>query len=400
MPYPTSAINALAFSHVSSPDAIGTGPRNLRLALGRANGDIEIWNPLRGSWYQESILRGGKDRSIEGLAWTQDLEEEGLDGKFIPGKLRLFSIGYSTVVTEWDLSLGKPLRHSSGNYGEIWCLAAQPRWQVSNKAAGSALPQVKEGENREQHLIVGCADGTLVLHSTADSDLRFLRTLARSSSKKSRVLCVTFLGRGLVVAGYADSSIRVFSIRTGKQIGTMSLGAGSKGGPSEVLVWSLKCLPNGTIVSGDSTGEVKFWDPKTFTLLQRIQSHKADILDITASADGSTVVSGGMDRRTTVYRQMGGAGKGEVSRWAEVAHQRFHSHDVKTMAVFETKDVSIIASGGECMFRSEHTGTLINMYNCRSRHQSNHHPSSSIRQGACSDTAHHIASTAIAKCPK
>ena len=355
MPYPASAINALAFSHASSPDVTGNGPPNLRLALGRANGDTEIWNPVKGSWYQESILRGGKDRSIEGLAWTQDLEEEGSDGSLLPGKLRLFSIGYSTVITEWDLSLGKPLRHSSGNYGEIWCLAAQPRWQAPKKATGGALSQVKEGENREQHLVVGCADGTLVLHSTADGELRFLRTLARSSSKKSRVLCVTFLGRGLVVAGYADSSIRVFSIRTGKQISSMSLGAGSKGGPSEVLVWSVKCLPNGTIVSGDSTGEVKFWDAKTFTLLQRIQSHKADILDITASADGSTLVSGGMDRRTTVYRQMGGAGKGELSRWAEIAHQRFHSHDVKAMATFETKDVSIVASGGGYMSSLENT---------------------------------------------
>ena len=355
VPYPTSAINSLAFSHASSPDITGTGPPNLRLAVGRANGDIEIWNPLGGSWYQESILRGGKDRSIEGLAWTQDLEEEASDGKLLPGKLRLFSIGYSTVITEWDLALGKPLRHSSGSYGEIWCLAAQPRWQVRKTSTGSALPKVTEGENREQHLVVGCADGTLVLHSTADGELRFLRTLARSSSKRSRVLCITFLGRGLVVAGYADSFIRVLSIRTGKQIGTMSLGAGPKGGPSEVLVWSVKCLPNGTIVSGDSTGEVKFWDAKTFTLLQRIQSHKADILDITASADGSTVISGGMDRRTTLYRQMGGAGKGELSRWAEVAHQRFHIHDVKAMAVFEMKNMSIVASGGQYMSRLDDT---------------------------------------------
>ena len=352
VPYPTSAINALAFSHASTPNTAGLSPPSLRLALGRANGDIEIWNPLRGSWYQESILRGGKDRSIEGLAWTHDLEEEGLHGKPIPGKLRLFSIGYSTVITEWDLSLGKPLRHSSGNYGEIWCLAAQPRWQAPKKATAGTPPQVKEGENRDQHLVVGCADGTLVLHSTADGDLRFLRTLARSASKKSRVLCVTFLSRGLIVAGYADSSIRVFSILTGKQISIMSLNMGSKGGPSEVLVWSVKCLPNGIIVSGDSTGEVKFWDVKTFTLLQRIQSHKADILDITASADGMTVFSGGMDRRTTVYRQMGGAGKGELGRWAEVAHQRFHSHDVKTMAVFESQDLSVVASGGEYRSRS------------------------------------------------
>ena len=342
VPYPVSAINTLAFSHASSLETEGKGPHTLRLALGRANGDIEIWNPHRGNWYQETIIKGGKDRSIEALVWTHDAVEEDPNGIKLPGKLRLFSIGYSTVITEWDLALGKPVHHSSGNYGEIWCLAAQPRWQ-SNDAVGKG----KQGDNRDQHLVAGCADGTLVIHSTAENELRFIRALARSSSKKSRVLSVTFLGRGLIVAGYADSTIRVFSIRTAKQISIMSLGIGPRGGPSEVLVWSVKSLPNGDIVSGDSTGEIKFWDGKTFTLLQRIKSHRADILELATSADGKTVVSGGMDRRTTIYRQMGNASKGASNRWSEVGHQRIHSHDVKAMASYETKEMSVVASGGK-----------------------------------------------------
>ena len=345
VPYPVSAINALAFSHASSPNTQGKGPSNLRLALGRANGDIEIWNPLRGNWHQELIIRGGKDRSIEGLVWTQDLEGEDRNGKKTPGKLRLFSIGYSTVITEWDFALGRPARHSSSNYGDIWCLAAQPKWQATK-----TIGDFKHEEQHNQHLVSGCADGTIVIHSTTEDELRFLRTLTRSSSKKSRVLSVAFLGRSLVVAGYADSTIRVFNIHNGLQIRTMSLSVGPRGGPSDVLVWSVKTLPNGNIVSGDSTGEVKFWDGKTFTLLQRIKSHKADILDITTSADGATVMSGGMDRRTTIYRQMGNTSRGALNRWSEVGHQRFHSHDVKTMASYETKEMSVVASGGnKCM---------------------------------------------------
>ena len=343
IPYPASAINALAFSHPSIPREEGHTPPNLRLAIGRANGDIEIWNPRKGSWVQESILRGGKDRSIEGLVWTQDLEEDVAEGQKAPGKLRLFSTGYSTVITEWDLASGRPIRHSGGNYGEIWCLAAQPRYGGPGQTVRKA-----DGEQRiDQHLVVGCADGSLVLHSTADGDLKFLRTLSRPSGKKSRVLCIAFLGRDKIVAGYADSAIRAFSIQNGRQLSSMSLGSGKKGGPSEILVWSIKCLPNGTIVSGDSTGEVRFWDSKTYTVLQRIKSHKVDILDLAVSADGSTIFSGGMDRRTTMYQQMGGVGKGQRSRWAEISHQRYHEHDVKTMATFESSDMSIVASGGE-----------------------------------------------------
>lgn len=346
VPYPASGINTLAFSHCSDLELHGHGHDTLRLAIGRANGDIEIWNPLKGVWVQETILRGGKDRSIEGLVWTHDQEGENSSGKKTAGKLRLFSIGFSTVITEWDLALGRPIRHSGGNYGEIWCLAVQPRWEDPSNGKKRAIMNIKDEEALDQNLVVGCADGTLVLHSTADGNLQFLRTLARPSGKKSRVLCMAYKDRATLVAGYADSTIRIYDTRNGRQVSSMSLGGGGKGASAEILVWSVKCLIDGTIVSGDSTGEVKIWDGRTYTLLQRIKGHEADILDVTASADGLTLISGGMDRRSTVYRRAGGPGK-KGARWAEIAHQRYHSHDVKTMTTYETKDMSVVVSGGK-----------------------------------------------------
>ncbi|KAJ5500161.1 hypothetical protein N7453_009212 [Penicillium expansum] len=342
--YNPQAINALAFSHPPSADLAGRGVPTLRLAIGRANGDIEIWNPMRGAWFQETVMRGGKDRSIEGLAWTLDPQEDGPDGTKLPGKLRLFSIGYSTAVTEWDLENGRPLRHSSGNYGEIWCLAAQPRWQATKGKDGKVLPPA-EGEYTGQHLAAGCADGSIVILSTADNELKFLR-LMRPSTKRARVLSVTFQNRNTIVAGYADSSIRLFDIRTGQMLRTISLGKGPTGGPKELLVWSVKCLPDGTIVSGDSAGEIRFWDAKNYSLVQRIQGHLADTLDIAVSANGDTVVSGGADQRTVVYRKKEGEKGDKKGRWAEIMHRRYHTHDVKTFAVYETKDISIAVSGG------------------------------------------------------
>lgn len=342
--YNPQAINALAFSHPPSADLAGRGVPTLRLAIGRANGDIEIWNPMRGAWFQETVMRGGKDRSIEGLAWTLDPQEDGPDGTKLPGKLRLFSIGYSTAVTEWDLENGRPLRHSSGNYGEIWCLAAQPRWQATKGKDGKVVSPA-EGEYTGQHLAAGCADGSIVILSTADNDLKFLR-LMRPSTKRARVLSVTFQNRNTIVAGYADSSIRLFDIRTGQMLRTISLGKGPTGGPKELLVWSVKCLPDGTIVSGDSAGEIRFWDAKNYSLVQRIQGHLADTLDIAVSANGDTVVSGGADQRTVVYRKKEGEKGDKKGRWAEIMHRRYHTHDVKAFAVYETKDISIAVSGG------------------------------------------------------
>jgi U3 small nucleolar RNA-associated protein 4 len=328
VPLPASSINTLVFSHTL--DVGERAPSSLRLALGRSNGDIEIWDPARGTWIQESILRGGKDRSIEGLAWTQELDEEVGSGKTIPGRSRLFSIGYSNAVTEWDLSRGMPLRHSSGNNGDIWCLAAQPRWRKEDG----------EKKRAEQLLAVGCSDGTVVLHSTADGDLSFVRTLQRSSSRKARVLSLTFCGRDTIIAGCSDSSICVYDIRGhGRVKNTMSLGSGPKKTP--IYVWSVKCLSNNILVSGDSTGELKFWDLKTATITQRLMVHDADILTLTPSLDGFTLFSAGMDRKVCLLNRERGSG-----RWKEVSHQRVHADHVKAMASLECKGMSLVVSGG------------------------------------------------------
>ncbi|KAL8803798.1 MAG: hypothetical protein Q9200_006069 [Gallowayella weberi] len=346
VPYPPTAINALAFSHSSSLTISSKGLSTLRLAIGRANGDIEIWNPLRGSWHQESIFRGAKDRSIEGLVWTHDPEEKDRNGFNVPGKLRLFSIGYSDAVTEWDLSTGRPIRHTSGNYGELWCMAAQPREQPRKKIDGQSINGTSEDTTQHQCLAVGCADGSIVLLSTADGDLTFQKTLTRPAKQKARVLSIAWQSKNTVITGHADSTIRVFDSRNGQQIRSMSLGTGPEGAPKDTLVWSVKSMGDGTIVTGDSTGTVSFWDAKNYSRLQRITSHKADILDLAVSIDDNSVFSGSMDRRTTLYRKCAGSRPGEKTRWAEISHQRFHSHDVKAMAIFETRRMSILASGG------------------------------------------------------
>jgi U3 small nucleolar RNA-associated protein 4 len=335
VPYPPSAINALAFSHTTARK--GKVPASLRLAIGRANGDIEIWNPLKGAWFHEITLRGGKDQSIEGLAWIQNLGETS-NGHNVPGKLRLFSIGNSSFVTEWNLEDGTPLRHSDNNYGEIWCLASQPPQECIKEKKKAASKTEYPGQN----LIIGCADGSVVLLSTEDDQLSLKRALARPSTKKARILSIVFQNRYTVIAGCADSTIRVFDARSGALRRLMTLGPGPTGGPRETLVWSVRCLPDGTIISGDSSGEIRFWDGKSYTLRQRIQSHRADILDIAASANGETIISGGMDRRSIVYRKTGNA-----KRWAEVTHRRFHSHDVKAMATFESPTLNVVVSGGK-----------------------------------------------------
>ncbi|KAF2814863.1 WD40 repeat-like protein [Mytilinidion resinicola] len=344
VPYPSSAINALAFSHATKEKTTGEDPSSLRLAIGRANGNIEIWNPGKGIWVQEKTFSGGKERSVEGLAWIQEPGEEGKGGKTLPGRLRLFSIGYSSSITEWNLVTGLPARSSGGNHSEVWCFAAQPQWVGPKKKSSAA----REGEFRGQNLVAGCADGTLAMISTAEEDLRFQKLIARPTKKKARVLSVAFQDRNRVVAGYADSTIRVFDSRTGESLRSISLGSGPKGGPTEILVWKIRCLPNGDIVSGDSLGELRFFGGESYSQIQRLAGHEADILDLAVSNDGQYIFTGGMDRRTALFKCIRSNGKKEVGHgsWVKVSHSKFHDHDVKALATYNGKDLSVTVSGG------------------------------------------------------
>ncbi|CAK7209209.1 U3 small nucleolar RNA-associated protein [Sporothrix eucalyptigena] len=347
VPFKAAAINAVAFSHPHlAADSKYSRGAPARMAIGRANGDIEIWNPMHGTWMQETTIPGGQDRSVEGLAWVVGDDEE-LDyghgnsstkGRPVlsHGQLRLFSIGYTNTITEWDLEKGCAKRHASGQHGELWCLATQP------KAAAATT----------QRLVGGTMDGCLALYTTEDDDLRFQR-LCRTPKKSVKIVSIAFQTRQLAVAGCSDGTIRVFDIRNGAILHSMTMGrdllaeravgsGASSGSAKHVIVWSVRCLPNGDIVSGDSTGQICIWDGATYTQAQRIQSHTQDVLSLATSADGSSIISGGMDRRVVLYREIAG----QTSRWAKVWHRRYHQHDVKALAAFESKGVSVVVAGG------------------------------------------------------
>lgn len=287
---------------------------------------------MKGSWLHESTLKGGKGRSIEGLAWVQDTTNDG-------SQLRLFSIGYSSVVTEWNLETGRPRKHVDCNGGVIWSIAAQPR-----VLGGSS----RDDEQLRQDLVVGLDDGSVTLLSTDGGPgfLEYSKTLMKSSSTKARVLCLAWQNRHTVIAGMADSTIRVWDVRSGRMLTRMTLGKDNKkkGGAREALIWAVKVLQNGDIVSGDSKGEVMFWDGKTYSLRQRIKAHEADVLTLDVNRAGDMVVASGVDRRTVIFGlQKGGQNKG---RWAEILGRRFHTHDVRAIAAWEGGSISTIVSGG------------------------------------------------------
>lgn len=109
------------------------------------------------------------------------------------------------------------------------------------------------------------------------------------------------------------------------------------------LVWAIKTIGNDVLVSGDSTGSVKFWDLKKFSLLQSFSSHEADVLSLAVNTTGTTVYSAGVDRKIMCYQIV----NKHSGRWAPMGSTLDHTHDIRALALHESSPKNnILVSGG------------------------------------------------------
>jgi U3 small nucleolar RNA-associated protein 4 len=147
----------------------------------------------------------------------------------------------------------------------------------------------------------------------------------------------------VLVTGCADSSVRVWDARSGMCRSRMTT---DKIEGEQTLVWSVAVLQDGTIVSGDSLGIVAFWDSKTYTQIQNIKPHQADVLALTIGSDGKTIFSSGVDQHVVQLQRTliedsslmsGMQGKQnrnrDRTRWTVANTKRYHSHDVRALSI-------------------------------------------------------------------
>ncbi|ORX63923.1 WD40 repeat-like protein [Basidiobolus meristosporus CBS 931.73] len=334
--YTPAAINALTFAPKSTKPL---------LACARAGGDIEIWNPK--NWHLEKIIPGGASYNIEALTWAHqivlgdddyDTPEEKAEAqkKLLSESPRLFSAGLNSLITEWDLTTLCPKQTIDSHGGAVWCLAAN---------------------NSGTKLAVGCEDGCIRIFNIIDGDLSFERSFVK---QKARILSLAWSPDDkVIVTGSADSSIRKWDVKLGRPTSRMTV---ERFGREDTLVWAVKILKNGCIVSGDSLGHVKFWDGEMGTMIQSFNAHSADILCVVANEEGNTVFTSGVDRKVIQFRLVENANYTPVSRkkkdsssaeapksemkWILAGTRRYHSHDVKALALDESRPVNALVSGG------------------------------------------------------
>ncbi|KAJ3115246.1 U3 small nucleolar RNA-associated protein [Phlyctochytrium bullatum] len=380
-----SAITALAFSPEPPAASPGSSYRNrILLACARANGDLELWNPIR--WHLERVIPGIPGSTIESVVWIdmtqysngtrrdeEDDDEMEVDGgddadekeqdegadadaednTSDPGarseragprtlksrRSRLLSAGTDGFITEWDLVSLRPLNRVESGGGAVWSMAVSPN---------------------HTEIALGCEDGTVRVFNVAGppGTIEYISTFDKQDA---RILSVAYHPtQPILAAGSTDSCIRTFSTASRRCLSRMTL---DTAGHEETMVWTLTYLPDGTLVSGDSMGTVTFWDVGSRTMRRKIRAHAADVLCLAATKAGDAVFSSGIDRKVVQYRQVdapSGVSSGDPASstpkprrgpaaskmWVVSGERRFHSHDVSALALCETKPVDALVSGG------------------------------------------------------
>ncbi|KAG7393125.1 U3 small nucleolar RNA-associated protein 4 [Phytophthora pseudosyringae] len=287
-----AAVHALSFN--------GAGDQ---LAVARATGDVEIWS-LRSKWHLKFVLAGSAQSQVSALCWA-------------PGCDRLFASSLDGTLWELDLPSLSRKHVTDSNGGPVWSM-------------------VMDAET--QQLAVGCEDGRIRLFSFADGQLYFSKGFLTTGG---RVVSLAWHSKAQkIFSGSEAGVIHCWNAATGRNESRITLENLAK---HKSVVWSLAVLDDLTLVSGDSSGNLSFWNAPTGTLLQKFSHLSADILAICVSKNNDTLFASGVDNQVVEFRRS--VAESGNATWAYSYSHRGHSHDVRALAL-SSNATSVLVSGG------------------------------------------------------
>ena len=300
VPHDVQAINCLAFAD------------NGKLALSRADGSLELWNPAE-NWLQEVIIRSDKNSNIEGLVWYEN---------------RLFTAGLSGLIQEWDIYKQGPAAVAESFGIPVWCLTV---------------------DHVHGLLAAGCEDGSIKLYNVRDGGLIYDSTFNKQDGRVMSIAWSRF-GKYLITGG-VDSTIRKFRVKS--RLCELRITLDEHQHSRDTVVWDLKYLSGDCIVSALSTGKLQIFNGKLGTLKQSFELSTADILTVAVSINEKTLFGSGIDQKVFKLEWVASSNQFVVSESVLV-----HSHDVRALAMSPSGQ---LVSGGVdtqlVLYSQEHFGT-------------------------------------------
>ncbi|KAG2742650.1 WD40 repeat-like protein [Suillus brevipes Sb2] len=135
-----------------------------------------------------------------------------------------------------------------------------------------------------------------------------------------------------------DGSLRVWNVKSGKQIG-------DDWRDGDSAVWSIALSPDGKkVVSGSNDGAVRLWDIDTCKVVKKWTGHTDRVLSVCWSRDGRRVSSGSLDGTARQWEVESGETMPEPIENILASIETGHNY---VFTVVYSPDTTLIATGGD-----------------------------------------------------
>jgi WD40 repeat protein len=282
-------------------------------------------------------------------------------GQFTPHIYPLAQIAGSTRAVAhslcWVAGGASPSCVAASPDGTLWMVnfsRSQLQCRLNSGGGGIFDLSTCQGTTELPVVAAACQDGSIRLwqvrnHKIIDPPVATLPTAGAAVLSLSwRLVQQTGDSHETVLfAGVADGTIRKYrvdltvpSMHDGDDGDMVSLTkpvspilrmtVESRGRRTATKVWTMQSMQDGTLVTGNSLGQVQFWNAETGTLMQSMNQTelKADVLKVVVNRDETKVFASGIDSRVVCMERRPGD-----QQWRFTTAQRPHTHDVKAMTI-------------------------------------------------------------------